>query len=435
MNLADAARTGLVEIRAHKARSLLSLAAIAFGVAAILYTFAIANEALTKQREAFNLVGPGPIQITFMQWRKEDDKSLRLSRGLTSDDAESIRLALPWVHMVSPVLDTWGEVRYKFLNRWSGLLGVTDEWRKRNWVYTLRGRFFNKSDYETGAPVCVLIEPGGWAKGKSAEARRWSYYNDEDIDGLIVHYNLLNQEISVNNTVLTVVGILKDPPKDKDPRWFKSDRGNNRLLVPLTTAQRYFNNDNWRSDKPVAERVSFIDLDTGSLATVPAATRRLQSLLDILHRGEKDFQIVDLRQEIQKKVNEMREHALTILSLGLLAILAGGVGITNVTLATVYSRIREIGVRRAVGATRMDILMQFVVEAMLLGLLGGIAGVIIGLGGLLFVAEEGVEKLGYLVWWHYLFTVFISVGASFVFALYPAYSASRLDPTEALLYE
>jgi len=435
MNIAAAARTGWVEILAHKVRSLLSLAAIAFGVAAILYTFAIVNEALTKQREAFALVGPGPIQITFMRWRKEDDKSLRLSRGLTSDDADAIRQAMPWLHMVSPVLDTQAQVRYQSKNRWSGLLGITDEWRKRNWVYTLRGRFFDKFDYDTGAPVCVLIEPGGWAKGKSAEARRWSYYDDERIDGLILHSNLLGRELSLNNKVFTVVGILKEPPQDKDPRWFKSDQGShNRILVPLKAGQRNFNY-NWWGEKPIAERIDFIDMDTGSLATVPAATKRLESLLDVLHRGEKDFQIVDLRQEIQKKASEMREHAYTILSLGLIAILAGGVGIMNVTLATVFSRIREIGLRRAVGASSQDILLQFLIEAMLLGLLGGITGVGLGLGGLLFVAEEGIEKLGYLVWWHYFSTVLISVGASFVFALYPAYYASRLDPAEALRYE
>ena len=431
MNIAAATRTGLVEILAHKVRSLLSLAAIAFGVAAILYTFAIVNQALTKQREAFALVGPGPIQVTSVRL-KEDDKSLRLSRGLTLDDADAIRQALPWLHMVSPVLDSFAEVRYLSRRKWAGLLGITDDWRKRNWVYTLRGRFFNKFDYDSGAPVCVLIEPGGWAKGKSAQERRWAYYNDWTIDGIIVHHNLLGRELSLNNKVFTVIGILKEPPKDQDPRWFRSEWANSRILMPLKTAQRNFHE--WR-ERPVAEPVSYIDLNTGSLATVPTATKRVETLLGVLHRGERDFQIVDLRQDIQKKVNQMRDYALSILSLGIIAILAGGVGIMNVTLATVYSRIREIGVRRAVGATRGDILLQFVIEAMLLGLLGGVAGIVLGLGGLLFVAEEGLEKLGYLVWWHYLATLIISVGASFAFSLYPAYWASRLDPAEALRYE
>lgn len=435
MNISAAVRTGFVEIYAHKVRSLLSFAAIAFGVAAILYTFAIINEALTKQREAFDLVGPGPIQITFMEWRKEDDKSLRLSRGLTSNDADAVRQAVPWLHMVSPVLDTWAAVRYRNQTKWSGLLGVTDEWRKRNWVYTLRGRFFNSYDYQAGTPVCVLVEPGGWAKGKPAEERRWSYYDDERFDTMVAHYNLLGRELSVNDMILTVVGVLKEPPQDKDPRWFRTERGSKGILVPLKTAQRYFNSSRWWGEKAVAERVNAIDIDTGSLGSVPAVTKRLQALLDVLHRGEKDFQLVDLRQDIQRKANEMRQHAYTILSLGLIAILAGGVGIMNVTLATVFSRIREIGLRRAVGATRLDILLQFVIEAMLLGFLGGVAGVALGLGGLLFVAEEGLEKLGFLVWWHYFATVAISVGASFVFALYPAYSASRLDPAEALRYE
>jgi putative ABC transport system permease protein len=131
----------------------------------------------------------------------------------------------------------------------------------------------------------------------------------------------------------------------------------------------------------------------------------------------------------------MRRKAATILSLGVIAILAGGVGIMNVTLATVFSRIREIGVRRSVGATQLDILLQFVTEAMLLGALGGVIGIVMGLGCLLFIAEEGLDKLERLAWWHVLATMLISMGTSFLFSLYPAYTASRLDPIEALRYE
>lgn len=433
MVIGEAMRTGWTEILSHKMRSFLSFAAIGFGVAAILYTFAIVNEALKKQRQAFSLVGPGPLQISHIQWRKSDDKSLRLSRGLTNGDAEAIRLALPWLHMVSPTYQTYSRLTYGKFLEWVSLRGITADWKKRNWVYTMRGRFFSRHDYDSGARVCVLVEPGGWTKGKSFEERKWAYYTD-DFGVFVTHNKLLNREVTLGQHVFTVIGILKEPPKDKDPRWFQTEH-QTQILVPLKAAQRYFNQGQYWGEKTVPDRIEEIDLDTGSLSTVPTAKRRIEALLNVLHRQEKDFTVVDLRQDILNKLSEMRREAATILSLGVIAILAGGVGIMNVTLATIFSRIREIGVRRSVGATQLDILLQFVTEAMLLGALGGVIGIILGLGCLLFIAEEGLDKLESLAWWHVLATMLISMGTSFIFSLYPAYTASRLDPIEALRYE
>ncbi|MBI5594765.1 MAG: ABC transporter permease [Elusimicrobia bacterium] len=433
MNLDESLRTGLVEIFSHKMRSSLSLAAIAFGGASVLYTCAMVNQAFKKQQEAFALVGPGPIQINFIEWRKEKDKSLRLSPGLTSRDAAAIRRELPWLHMVSPSNSSYARLQYKGQEGWVTIKGVTPEWSKRNWVYTLRGRYFMSHDYEEGGRVCVLIEPGGWAKGKPSSWKRWDYYT-QDVETLATHHDLIGKDIVLSGMPYTVIGILKEPPKDLDPRWFQNGQKPD-VIIPLRAAQRYFQNQNWGDQKMDPERIDQIDIDTGSLGTVETVKMRLTDLLKELHRGEEDTTIIDLKQEIQNKVNEMREHAVTIMSLGVIAILAGGVGIMNVTLATIFSRIREIGVRRAVGATRFEILSQFVTEAMLLGVLGGVVGIGLGLGCLLFLAEEGTEKLAALVWWHFLMEMGVSMGTCFVFSLYPAWQAARFDPVEALRYE
>lgn len=433
MQLREAVSTGWTEICSHKMRSFLSFAAIGFGVAAILYTFAIVNKALLKQKEAFTLVGPGAMRVTRVYQRGEEDKSLHLSNGLTFSDALSIRQALPWLNMVSPTIDTWEQLTFGKFREPVGIRGVTEEWRKRNWVYTIKGRFFRPYDYENGTRVCVLVEPGGFAKGKSLEQKQYAWWYDR-WNIFVTHTKLMNQEVSIGGHLFTVIGILKEPPKDKDPRWFQEPGGDTRAVMPIKTAMTYFGS-RWGGKKTVKDGVEQIDIDTGSLTTVPAATRRIQSLLNVLHRGEKDFNVVDLRQAIMNKLSEMREQAMTILSLGIIAILAGGVGIMNVTLATVFSRIREIGTRRALGATRLDILLQFIIEAMLLGFLGGIIGIVMGFGCLIFIAEEGIEKLEALRAWHVAATMAISLGAAFIFSLYPAYSASRLDPVEALRYE
>ena len=107
----------------------------------------------------------------------------------------------------------------------------------------------------------------------------------------------------------------------------------------------------------------------------------------------------------------------------------------NVTLATIYSRIKEIGIRRAIGAARSDIMSQFIIEAMLLGFLGGVAGIFVGLAGIQYLASQGDTEMMMLQWWMPFCAIVVAVLTGFLASLYPAYQASRLDPIEALRYE
>ncbi len=426
----EAVRTGFVEIYSHKMRSFLSFSGIAFGVAAILYTFASVNEMFIKRAQAFDLAGPGRMTIS-KKWRRggNTEESTGLSKGLTSIDAAVIAQAMPWLYMVSPIVETNAVFRYGDFNTGLSVTGITTEWRKRNWVYKLQGRFFNERDMRTAARVCLLNEPGGWAKKKPFWYKRWGSRWKSPFEGFVKRNEMLGQKIRLNDTIFTVVGILKNPPRDKDPRWFS--RGSGAVYIPMTTAQRYLPTGGAK----VPEAVSRIIVDTGKTATVERALHRVEALLRVRHRGENDFEVKDFREVIEHFIERMRKEAIRVLSVGIVAILAGGVGIMNVTLATIFSRIREIGVRRAVGATRGDILFQFITEAMMLGLLGGIAGIALGIVGILKLTEDGPEQLEQLLVWHYAATLGISVFAGFIFSLYPAYQASKLDPVEALRYE
>jgi putative ABC transport system permease protein len=122
--------------------------------------------------------------------------------------------------------------------------------------------------------------------------------------------------------------------------------------------------------------------------------------------------------------------------MGAVAVIAGGIGILNVTLAALFARIKEIGVRRAVGATRLDILSQFVAEAVLLGLCGGIAGTALGAGGIAYLSRhmEG-RNIASLTWYHMAAALAISGAVGLAFSLYPAWIAATLDPVEALRSE
>lgn len=421
----EALRTGASEIYSHKTRSFLSFSSIAFGVAAILYTFAHVNQMFVRRQKAFELAGPGRLEVT--KERVEGKVGLGLSKGLTLEDAAAIREAMPELYMVSPTANGWGKVHDRDFHGDASLLGVTPEWRKRDWVYTMRGRFFDSHDLKTASRVCVVVEPGGWIE-KPFWARWWT---ENDFEKFVKRNDLLGREIRIKDHLFVVVGVLQEPPRDKDPRWFRMG-GSPNILVPVTAFHRFLANPGKSS---VTDAINQIQIDTGDERTVAAAKRRLEALFAVRHRGEKDYEVQDFRDMIQNILNEMKKYAIAVLSVGIVAIISGGIGIMNVTLATIFSRIREIGIRRAVGATRADILLQFVTEAMLLGFLGGLAGVGLGLLGVVYLSDKTQNPVESLRAWHFLATLAIAVGAGFAFSLFPAYKASQLDPVEALRYE
>lgn len=426
MSLWEAVHTAWLEIRSHKMRSFLSFFAITVGTAAILYTFAQIRGIHHQIDENLTLMGPGRINVR----KKENYVSKGLSPGLTSDDADEIRRLMPELYMVYPQVQSWGS-RFKFGDFHSEdvrAVGITEEWRRRDWVYALRGRFINSDDVLRGSRVCVIDEPGGW------DQKPWwaIFFTENPMETLLKHRDLLGQTVQLGDHLFTVVGVVKDPPRDKDPRWERDWGGESSVYVPISTFQRTLS---YQSRQSMARHVDKIEIDTGAEATIPIYKKRIEALLKFRHRGEKDYEVKDNRETIQGIMNSIRQTIIAISAVGVVAILAGGIGIMNVTLATIYSRIKEIGVRRAVGATRADIMMQFLVEAMALGFMGGVAGLGLGSAGIVYLSRHAERDMYSMSAFDFLITLLIAVGTGFVFALYPASQASKLDPVEALHYE
>ena len=199
------------------------------------------------------------------------------------------------------------------------------------------------------------------------------------------------------------------------------------IVVPITAFQDYLVKGRLR------EAVDSIEVDTGDQKTASLYLRRIDGLLETLHR-ERDFEVKDFRAIMAGAMAEIRRFIISIGIIGIVAVLASGIGIMNVTLATIFSRVREIGIRRALGATRSDIIWQFVAEATALGAVGGVAGVFLGSALIVYLAprEERMAHLGPL---YILAALAIALATGFFFSLYPAYTAASFDPVEALRYE
>lgn len=423
MNAGEALRAGAREIYANKFRSALSFAAVSVGVASLLYTMAQTQgmkEALEKNLE---LMGPGRLTIE----KKRNYVSKGLSQGLTYGDALALRRELPDLYMVEPESTNWS----KLVHGRSSVDGVkitggTPDFARRDWVYRLRGRFLNEWDVEHRARVAVMIEPAVWIK-KPFWAKFWG--DDNEYDAFAKRRDLLGAQVRLENSVFTVVGVLTQPPRDKDPRWDSWNTPN--VLVPITAYQQHLAQD---SNNPDA--VDEIRIDTGSERTLASRRKQVEAILKRRHRGEEDFEVKDDREEIETKMEEMRKYVKAGLALGVVALLAGGIGIMNVTLATIFARVREIGVRRAIGASRADILAQFLFEAAMLGAAGGVAGVGLGLGGVRWLSGLGGSRdIAQITWLQCAAGIALASLVSAAFAFIPAYRASRLDPVEALKAE
>ncbi|MBI5239058.1 MAG: ABC transporter permease [Elusimicrobia bacterium] len=428
MRVAEALRTGWLEIASHKVRSALTCLATAIGVAAMVYTFSQIAGLQERFRKATELAGPGRLEVE----PKEGYVSKGLSRGLTWQDAEHIRRAFPELYMVYPIARRWGaRMRFDdFKNDSIGVRGTTPEWRRRDWVYKLRGRFLNEDDVRGAARVCVLLQPGGWVK-KPFWAK---YFPEQAMEKVLKRRDLLGRQVRLDEHLFTVVGILQEPPRDRDPRWFRREWGGGSgglLYVPISTYRQTLLRS-WGNANP--DKVDGIEVDTGEGATAALYKKRITALLKSRHRGEEDFKVRDYREIIQGVITRIRQYAIAIAVIGLVAILAGGIGIMNVTLATIFSRIKEIGIRRALGATRTDIVTQFLVEATMLGSLGGVAGAGLGLLAVTYLAPRE-DRMAQISLVHVGAAMAIAAAVAFFFALYPAYKAAQLDPIESLHYE
>ena len=430
MKIFESVRTGSLEIFHHKMRSFLTFFAISIGVISIMYSLTLIYAMTSRTKKALEVAGPGRMTVQMKRgWQDDSALDAKEARAvITLEDALAVRKEFPELYMVSPTLGKWSEIYHGSFKDEKAVQGITPEWKLRGWVYTVRGRFINQYDLDNYARVCVLVKDGSYLKKP-----KWiKFYGWRDkFQEYIKHNDMLGQTIRLGNSLYTVVGILQEPPVEKNPKSMMGMGGwDQGIFVPITTAQRFLSG--WAFNSGGVEA---INVDTGKEATINVYKRKIQKLIEARHGGRIRFEIKDYREMIKERLADKERDMYTVLIIGAIAILAGGIGIMNVTLATIYSRIKEIGIRRAIGATRADIMVQFIIEAMLLGFFGGVAGILVGMTGIQYLASKGDTDMMLLQWWMPFAAIIAAVLTGFLASIYPAYQASKLDPIEALRYE
>ncbi len=423
-------------INANKLRSFLTGLGIVFGVGAVIAMLAIGTGAKQSILEQMKLIGANNIVIESVkpseqaedeeegesseETEQEDDKR-PYSSGLKLDDLHAIRRALPEIERVSPEVVLSTDVVQAGKHGKSRCVGVTNDFFELNQLSLANGNFFHPYHVEHGRPVCII--------GKSIQIR---YFSQRDPIG---------QKIKCGKTWLTIIGLLDRREASKSNLRQLGIRDYNAdIYIPVTTALLRFKNRAVVASSDIGEKGEAEDnyhqLDRAVVRV--ADSRKLRASADVMartlrrrHQGLVDFeiQVPELLLQQEQKTQETFNFVLAVIA-GI-SLLVGGIGIMNIMLASVMERIKEIGVRRSMGANRRDIVLQFLFEAVLISLIGGVIGVLIGLlSARTISAYADIPTVVSL--WSILLSFGVAASVGLVFGIVPAQKAAQQDPIKAL---
>jgi putative ABC transport system permease protein len=401
-------KIALRALRTNKMRSFLTMLGIIIGIAAVIAMVAIGSGASKVISEQIASIGSN---ILLVLPGSTTSGGLRMGAGstqtLTYDDAIAIQKECPSVSYAAPTARGAAQVVYGNMNWSTAIMGITPEYLSvREWPIA-EGRNISSSDVEGATKVCLV--------------------------GQTVAENLFGAEEPVGKIIrimkvpFTVVGIMAR--KGQSPQGTDQD---DIIYVPLRTAQRKL----FGSEFPDSVRAIMVQAKSEQLLS--SAEEEVTALLNQRHRispgRESDFTVRNLSEILSVAEQSSKAMSLLLGAVASISLIVGGIGIMNIMLVSVTERTREIGIRMAIGAKERDILLQFLTEAVLLTLIGGIIGIAVGVGGAKLVSA--FFDWPTLVSTQAILIAFLfSGGVGIFFGFYPAKKAAAMNPIEALRYE
>lgn len=411
MSPREALRGALESLAGHTLRSALTMLGIIFGVGAVIAMLSIGAGA---EREAMATVERLGLRNVLVRAKTLPDAELREVRekspGVTARDAAAIAEGVAGVELVAPrVKIEAGRVVAPGAATRAVVYGVSHRHAGLARVALAEGRFLDALDERRHGQVCVL----------GSGVRRDLFGYGPALGGVV----------KVDEVWLEVVGVLA--PAGRDGEEFQGVTVGSQareILLPVSTALRKFRHD------PLASPLDELVVRLAPGVSAAASASQVGDLLARLHGGAGDYELVVPEALLAESMRTQRLFNAVMGSIAGISLLVGGIGIMNILLATVLERTREIGVRRAVGARRGDIRFQFLVESFAISLLGGVAGIVLGVafafGIAAYAAWETVVTIPSI-----LLSTGIAMAVGLASGVYPATRAAALDPIEALRYE
>jgi len=408
MNFLQTVNEAWNSLYSNKMRSILTTLGIVIGVAAVIAMIAIGTGA---QDTILNQISGVGTNLLFVFEGNEEDGSINVN-PLTMQDSNAIGevFAAPHVDLVAPVIQGSGVIKFSGESKSTQIFGVTPNFQAVRNYELMEGEFITEENVNGRASVALIgVDVAEQLLGQSE--------------------NLVGKTVTIEGQPFRIIGVLAP----KGGGQFGSQ--DNVVLVPITTA---------RSRLMAREqgKVDIIYIKAISADSVPEATSEVQEILRKRHRtklGEDDFTIYSQQDFLTLASSITNIFKIFLSGIAGISLLVGGIGIMNIMLVSVTERTKEIGLRKAIGAKKKDILVQFLTESSLLSMLGGILGIILGwiISSLIgsFATAQGVAfqpqvDLGAI----FLATIF-STAVGLFFGMYPANKAANLEPVEALRHE
>lgn len=405
---------GLSSLLVHKLRSLLTMLGMIFGVGAVVAMLSITAGAQKEMMSYIDLLGVNNIIIEAKEAVDRNELQTRraISPGLTFRDFRAIAENVQGIEALTP------RKRFKpqkVLPKTAAepplLIGVEPNYMTINSLKIVEGRFFNEEDNAKSAPVCVL--------GETAKVN------------LLGYEPAVGKYIKINDTWLQVIGVLaQQATADTEVEGLEVTNRNNLVISPLNTVMRRFEDNNSYLKDEIDGIYIKVTSGTDSVETANV----VNAILTATHKDAGDFTITVPAGLLEQKRRTQFIFSVVMICIAGISLLVGGIGIMNIMLATVLERTREIGIRRAIGARQADIIRQFLTEAVLISILGGLIGVVFGytLSKVIAAAAGWQTEVTFAS----IAVAFgVSCGIGLLFGIYPAVQAAKLDPIEAIRYE
>lgn len=431
MNLFESIQIALRGLSSNKMRTALTMLGIIIGVAVVIIVVAIGQGATQRVTEAVNSLGTNLLTVRSERSRvritaaitkaaqaqtgtgttttQTQDSGGGSANRMTLEDARLIATKFPrTIAAAAPQVRTNAQVRLGSTDTSTSLTGTTPEYTFVTNTETTSGRFFTNYEMDGSLTVCVL--------GQSTAEK---LTGDPNAD-------LTGQTILVNRRNYTVIGMLA---RKGATAWGQDQ--DDTIIIPITTAMRRVMN---------RQSIDAILVRCVSERMMPLAEEQIAAFLRTRHRLQPPFPENDdfgirSQTELMERQRSVTDTMTSLLSIvAVVSLVVGGIGIMNIMLVSVTERTREIGIRKAIGATPRDILMQFLIESAIISLLGGIVGIGVGVGGAILLASVGgwntiVNSTAVAT------AVVVSAGVGIFFGIYPASKAASLHPIEALRFE
>jgi len=396
----------------HKFRSFLTMLGIIFGVASVITMLSIGEGAKREAIAKYQDLGVNNIIIREKALSDEEIEEVRakFSQGLSIKDAEVIKEIVPGVVRIASQAEMSSEVRYADKSLKSTVIGVTPEFTYMMNYKTQKGTFINDNHNNQRLKVCVL--------GAGVASH---FFKSEDPMGKM---------IKIEDQWLEVIGVLESKALFTETVGELAARDlNTDIYVPLSVFLNRF-----PREKELTSQIQQITAQIDNSDRLVEASSLINEIIKRHHFNNNDYNIVIPFELLKQEEKERQIYNFLLGAIAAISLLVGGIGIMNIMLATVMERTREIGIRRAIGARKADIMSQFVTEAVTISITGGIIGVLLGVGLSLAISlftDVSIFIRVYSILIAFAFSVIVGIS----FGYLPAKNAANLKPVDSIRYE